>query len=80
MGVELSRKRHLRSLRLAASQLAQKRQNATTHPTAEYAELVLQAHDVHVAHIEKVRCAQIRRQVLPLDLEANDFGIRVASP
>ena len=46
---------------------------------AENAELVLQADDVHVADVEEVRGAQIRRQVLLLDLEANHFRVLVAT-
>ena len=46
---------------------------------AENAELVLQADDVHVADVEEVRGAQIRRQVLLLDLEANHLRVLVAA-
>ena len=46
---------------------------------AENAELVLQADDVHVADVEEVRGAQIGRQVLLLNLEANHFRVFVAT-
>ena len=46
---------------------------------AENAELVLQADDVHVADVEEVRGAQIGRQVLLLNLEANHFRVLVAA-
>ena len=46
---------------------------------AENAELVLQADDVHVADVEEVRGAQIGRQVLLLNLEANHFRVLVAT-
>ena len=46
---------------------------------AENAEFVLQADDVHVADVEKVRGTQIGRQVLLLDLEAHYFRIFVAT-
>ena len=46
---------------------------------AENAELVLQADDVHVADVEEIRGAQIGRQVLLLNLEANHFRILVAA-
>ena len=46
---------------------------------AENAELVLQADDVHVADVEEVRGAQIGRQVLLLNLEANHLRILVAT-
>ena len=45
---------------------------------AENAELVLQADDVHIADVEEVRGAQIGRQVLLLNLEANYFRVLVA--
>ena len=47
--------------------------------SAENAELVLQADDVYVADVEEVRGAQIGRQVLLLNLEANHFRVFVAS-
>ena len=46
---------------------------------AENAELVLQADDVHVADVEEIGGAQIGRQVLLLNLEANHFRILVAT-
>ena len=46
---------------------------------AENAELVLQADDVHVADIEEVRGAQIGRQVLLLNFEANHLRVLVAA-
>ena len=61
------------------SQFAQKRQNVTAGRPAENAELVLQADDVHVADVEEVRRAQIGRQILLLNLEANHFRILVAA-
>ncbi len=36
----------------------------TARRPAENAELVLQAHDVHVADVQEIRRAQIRRQIL----------------
>ena len=51
----------------------------TTGGPAENAELVLQADDVHVADVEEVRGAQIGRQVLLLNLEANHFRVLVAT-
>ena len=47
--------------------------------SAENAELVLQADDVHVADIEEVGRAQIGRQVLLLDLESNYLRILIAA-
>ena len=61
------------------SQFAQQRQNVAAGRPAENAELVLQADDVHVADVEEIRRAQIGRQVLLLDLEANHFRIIVAA-
>ena len=61
------------------SQFAQKRQDVTADRPAENAELVLQADDVHVADIQKVRGTQIGRQVLLLNLEANHLRVLVAS-
>ena len=46
---------------------------------AENAELVLQADDVHIADIQKVRRPQIGGQVLLFDLEANHIGVLIAS-
>ena len=51
----------------------------TADRPSEDAELVLQTHDVHVADIEEVRGAQIGRQILLLDLEANHFRVLVAT-
>ena len=61
------------------SQFAQERQNVTAGRPAENAELVLQADDVHVADVEEVRGAQIGRQVLLLNLEADHFRVLVAA-
>ena len=61
------------------SQFAQERQDVTAGRPAENAELVLQADDVHVADVEEVRGAQIGRQVLLLNLEANHFRVLVAA-
>ena len=47
--------------------------------TAENAELVLQAHAVHVANVEEVGGPQIGRQVLLLNLETNHFRVLVAT-
>ena len=46
---------------------------------AENAELVLEADDVHVADVEKVRGALIGRQILLLNLEAHHFRVLVAA-
>src|SRR5260370_16197787 len=61
------------------SQFAQECQNVTADGPAEDTELVLQADDVHVADVEEVRCAQIRRQVLLFNLEATHFRVVVAA-
>ena len=61
------------------SQFAQQCQDMTAGRPAENAELVLQADDVHVADVEEVRGAQIGRQVLLLNLEANHFRVLVAT-
>ena len=61
------------------SQFAQECQDVTAGRPAENAELVLQADDVHVADVEEVRGAQIGRQVLLLNLEANHFRVLVAA-
>ena len=61
------------------SQFAQERQDVTAGGPAENAELVLQADDIHVADVEEVRGAQIGRQVLLLNLEANHFRVLVAA-
>ena len=61
------------------SQFAQERQDVTAGGPAENAELVLQTDDVHVADVEEVRGAQIGRQVLLLNLEANHFRVIVAA-
>ena len=62
------------------SQFAQERQDVTAGRPAENAELVLQADDVHIADVEEVGGAQIGRQVLLLNLEADHFRILVATP
>src|SRR5450755_2740433 len=61
------------------SQFAQERQYVTAGGSAEYAEFVLQAHNVNVADVQEVRGTQVRRQVLLLNLEANHFRIFVAT-
>ena len=61
------------------SQFAQECQDVAAGGTAENAELVLQADDVHVADVEEVRGAQIGRQVLLLNLEAHYLRIFVAA-
>jgi hypothetical protein len=61
------------------SQFAQERQDVAAGGPAVNAELVLQADDVHVADVEEVRGAQIGRQILLLDLEANHFRVLVAA-
>ena len=61
------------------SQFAQECQDVTAGGPAENAELVLQADDVHVADVQEVRGAQIGRQVLLLNLEANYFRVLVAT-
>ncbi len=60
------------------SQFAQECQDVATGGPTENAELVLQADDVHVADVEEVRCAQIGRQVLLLNLEANYVRVLIA--
>jgi hypothetical protein len=40
---------------------------------------VLQADDVHIADVEEIRCTQIGRQVLLLNLEANYFRVFIAT-
>ena len=60
-------------------QFAQERQDVAAGRPAENAELVLQADDVHVADIEEVRGAQIGRQVLLLNFEANHLRVFVAA-
>jgi hypothetical protein len=61
------------------SQFAQECQDVTARRPAVNAELVLQADDVHVADVEEIRGAQIGRQVLLLNLEANHFRVFVAT-
>ena len=46
--------------------------------SAENAELVLQADDIHIADVQEVRGPQVGRQVLLFDLEANYFRIFIA--
>src|SRR5580704_14469380 len=60
-------------------QLSQERQNVTAGRPAKNAELVLQTDDIHIADIEKVRGAQIRRQVLLVNLEADHFRVVVTT-
>jgi hypothetical protein len=55
------------------SQFAQECQYVTTSRPAENTELMLQADNVYVADVEEVRGTQIGRQVLLLNLEANDL-------
>src|ERR1051325_4565349 len=45
----------------------------------ENAELVLQAHDVHVADVEEVCRPQIGRKVLFLNFESNHLGVFIAT-
>src|ERR1039457_2728645 len=61
------------------SQFAQECQDVTARRPAENAELVLQADDVHVADVQKVRGTQIGRHVLLLYLEANHLRVLLAS-
>jgi hypothetical protein len=61
------------------SQFAQECQDVTTSWPAENAELMLQANDVHVTDVEKVRGTEIGRQVLLLNFEANYVGVLVAT-
>src|ERR1700720_771670 len=61
------------------SQFAQECQDVTTGGPAEYAELVLQTDNVHVADVKEVRGTQIGRQVLLLNLEANHFRVLIAA-
>ena len=50
-----------------------------SHRPAVNAKLVLQADDVNVADVEEVRSAQIRRQILLLNLEVNYIRVLVAT-
>src|SRR5277367_6296310 len=43
----------------------------TTHRSAKNTELMLQADDIHVADVEKIHRAPIRRQILFLNLESD---------
>ena len=56
-------------------QLAQHGQDVTADRAAEYAELMLQAHDVDIADVQKICSSQVRRQILLFDFEANYFRI-----
>jgi hypothetical protein len=47
--------------------------------TSVNAEFMLDADDVHIANVEKIRRSKIRGQVLFFNLEADDIGIFVAS-
>ena len=60
-------------------QFAQECQDVTAGGSAEDAELVLQADDVHVADVEKVRGAEIGRQVLFFNLKTNHFRVFIAA-
>ncbi|HWR54665.1 MAG TPA: hypothetical protein VN428_26390 [Bryobacteraceae bacterium] len=60
-------------------QFAQECQDVTAGGPAENAELMLQADDVHIADVEEVRRAQIGRQVLLLNFEANHLRVLVAT-
>jgi hypothetical protein len=46
--------------------------------TSVNAEFMLDANDVYIADVEKIRSSKIRRQVLFFNLEADDIGIFVA--
>jgi hypothetical protein len=59
------------------SQFAQERQQVEPGGPAEDPELVLHADDVHVPDVQEVRGALIGRDVLLLDLVANDVRIVV---
>jgi hypothetical protein len=59
-------------------QLAQHGQDVTADRAAEYAELMLQTHDVHVADVQKIGSSQVRRQILFFDLEANYLRVVIA--
>ncbi len=61
------------------SQFAQECQNVAPGGSAENAELVLQADDIYVADVEEVRGAQIGRQVLLFNLEADYFRVLIAA-
>ena len=50
----------------------------TADRAAENAEFMLQAYDVHIADVQKIRSPQVRRQVLFFDLEADYLGIVVS--
>ena len=52
-------------------QFAQQRQHMAARRPAENAELMLHANHVHVRDVQKIRRAQIRRQVLLRNLEAH---------
>jgi len=60
-------------------QFAQQRQQMTAGRPAVDPELVLHAHQVRVADVQKLRRALVGGQVLLLDLKANDAGILVAA-
>src|SRR5947209_14120534 len=61
------------------SQFSEERQDVTASRPAKNTELVLQADDIHIADVEKVRGAPIGRQVLLLNFEANHLRILVAT-
>src|ERR1700693_1075931 len=63
----------------AHSQFAQEGQDVSAGGSTENAELVLQADDVDVADVEKVRGAQIGGEVLFLNLETNHLRVFVAT-
>src|SRR5579884_3182764 len=60
-------------------QLAQQCQDVSADRSPENTELMLQADNVNVADIQKVGGAQIRRQVLLLNFEANHLRVVVSS-
>ena len=59
-------------------QFAQQRQHMAARRPAENPELMLHANHVHVRDVQKIRRAQIRRQVLLRDLEAHLRRIIIA--
>src|ERR1017187_124748 len=61
------------------SKFAEKRKDVTAGGPAVNAEFVLQTDHVYVADVEEVSGAQVGRQVLLLNFEANHFRILVAA-
>ena len=58
-------------------QLAQHRQNVPSGGTTEYAELMLQTDNIDIADIQEISGAQVRGQILLLNLAAHYFWIFV---